>query len=221
MAWASRRRYYTEKNGRVSFTFYVKLTRAVFSHYNPACLWRTCCRPARPSRTSCSWDSSGCRPPGRKSAPIPFTTSIGGGAPITAVAAARLGLRVSLASGLSDAAARRLRAERVRVINLRRAGEPHAVSAALSTTGERAFVTFDGVNTHLEPRLARAVAHRRRPRRTSILRSIRATAAAWAGRVRRLRRRGATTSWDFGWNDVLARDPESAGTRLTRSTSCS
>ena len=32
-----------------------------------------------------------------------FTTSIGGGALITAVAAARLGLRVSLASGLSDA----------------------------------------------------------------------------------------------------------------------
>ena len=137
-----------------------------------------------------------------------FTTSIGGGAPITAVAAARLGLRVSLASGLSDSAARRLRAERVRVINLRRAGEPHAVSAALSTTGERAFVTFDGVNTRLEPRLAR------------VLSSARAThvhlafyprqCAAWAARVERLRGRGITTSWDFGWNDALARDRDLA-----------
>jgi sugar/nucleoside kinase (ribokinase family) len=135
-----------------------------------------------------------------------FTTSIGGGAPITAVAAARLGLRVSLASGLSDAAARRIRSEGVRVINLRRPGEPHAVSAALSTTGERAFVTFDGVNTRLEPRLARVVASSRvthvhlafYPRRATL----------WASRVHRLRERGVTTSWDFGWNDVLARDPD-------------
>ena len=135
-----------------------------------------------------------------------FTTSVGGGAPITAVAAARLGLRVSLASGLSDSAARRLRAERVRVINLRRAGEPHAVSAALSTTDERAFVTFDGVNTRLEPRLARAVAS---SRATHVhLAFYPRHCAAWAGRVRTLRDRGVTSSWDFGWNDVLARDPD-------------
>jgi sugar/nucleoside kinase (ribokinase family) len=31
--------------------------------------------------------------------------------------------------------------------------------------------------------------------------------AAWARRVAALRRRGITSSWDFGWNDVLARDP--------------
>ena len=135
-----------------------------------------------------------------------FTTSIGGGAPITAVAAARLGLRVSLASGLSEAAATRLRAEHVSVINLRRRGEPHAVSAALSTTGERAFVTFDGVNTRLEPRLARVIG---RSRATHVHHAFYPRqCSAWAARVRRLHRRGVTSSWDFGWNDTLARDPD-------------
>jgi sugar/nucleoside kinase (ribokinase family) len=90
-----------------------------------------------------------------------FSASIGGGAIITAIAAARLGLPVSVASGLSPAAEARLRAEGIGVTNLRRPGEPHAVSAALSTTSERAFVTFDGVNTRLEPRVARAIASTR------------------------------------------------------------
>lgn len=140
-----------------------------------------------------------------------FTTSIGGGAPITAVAAARLGLRVSLASGLSDAAARQLRHEGVRVINLRRPGEPHAVSAALSTIGERAFVTFDGVNTRLEPRLARVVRVEAATRATHVhLAFYPRQCAAWASRVRRLRQRGVSSSWDFGWNDVLANDPDLA-----------
>jgi sugar/nucleoside kinase (ribokinase family) len=114
-----------------------------------------------------------------------FSATIGGGAVITAVAAARLGADVTLASGLSAAAEARLRREHIRVINLRKAGEPHAVTAALSMDRERAFVTFDGVNTRLEPRLARAIQ---------------------ATRVAALRKRGITSSWDFGWNDVLAQD---------------
>jgi sugar/nucleoside kinase (ribokinase family) len=143
--------------------------------------------------------------PGEEVRTDQFSATIGGGAVITAVAAARLGLDVTLASGLSDAAVRRLRAERVRVANLRKPGEPHAVTAALSTGGERAFVTFDGMNTRLAPRLARVLTTTRAshvhlalyPRDT----------AAWARRVAALRRRGITSSWDFGWNDVLARDP--------------
>jgi sugar/nucleoside kinase (ribokinase family) len=111
---------------------------------------------------------------------------------------------VTLASGLSDAAEARLGRERLRIINLRRAGEPHAVSAALSTTNERTFVTFDGVNERLEPRLHRVIqsvpaAHVHLafyPRRTAV----------WARRTRALARRGTTVSWDFGWNDALARD---------------
>ena len=133
-----------------------------------------------------------------------FSRTIGGGAVITAVAASRLGVDVSLASALSAEAAARLRAERIRLINLRRSGEPHAVTVALSTPRERAFVTFDGVNVRLEARLARAIQSTRAahvhlalyPRDTR----------AWARRVRALSRRGVTVSWDFGWNDALARD---------------
>lgn len=64
-----------------------------------------------------------------------FVRTIGGGAVITAVAAARLGVRVALWSALSDAAVRRLARERVRITNLRRRREPHAITVALSTPG--------------------------------------------------------------------------------------
>jgi sugar/nucleoside kinase (ribokinase family) len=134
-----------------------------------------------------------------------FSATIGGGAVITAVAAARLGVDVTLASGLSAAGEARLRAERIRVINLRKRGEPHAVTAALSAGAERAFVTFDGVNARLEPRMA------------GVLRGTRAThvhlafyprnTAAWKRRALELRKKGIDTSCDFGWNDELARDP--------------
>jgi sugar/nucleoside kinase (ribokinase family) len=143
--------------------------------------------------------------PGEEIRTETFSETVGGGAVITAVAAARLGVNVTLASGLSEPAVRRLRAERVRVTNLRKAGERHAVTVALSTGGERAFVTFDGVNMRLASRLG------------PVLRATRAShvhlalypreTAAWARRVAALRRRGITSSWDFGWNDVLAQDP--------------
>ena len=50
-----------------------------------------------------------------------FHATIGGGAVITAVAAARLGVPTAILSALSEPAAARLRRERVRVHNLRRA----------------------------------------------------------------------------------------------------
>jgi sugar/nucleoside kinase (ribokinase family) len=133
-----------------------------------------------------------------------FSATIGGGAVITAVAAARLGVNVTLASGLSAAAERRLKLEHLRIVNLRRDGEPHAVTAALSTDGDRAFVTFDGVNTRLEPRLAH-VLRETRARHVHLALYPRNT-RAWRRHVDALRRRGMTTSWDFGWNDMLAKD---------------
>src|SRR5205823_1423104 len=104
--------------------------------------------------------------------------------------------------GLSDNAAARLRREKIRITNLRKPHERQAVTVALSTGADRAFVTFDGVNSRLEPRLTR------------VLRSTRAShvhlalyprnTRAWTRQVWALRRRHITTSWDFGWNDVLA-----------------
>ncbi len=133
-----------------------------------------------------------------------FTRTPGGGTLITAVAAARMGARVEIVSALSDEAARRMRAEGVRVRNLRRAGEPHAVSVALSTRDDRAFVTFDGVNEELEAR-ALAWFARGLPRAAHVHVALGPRdLAGWVHTLERLRARGTTTSWDFGWHDELA-----------------
>lgn len=124
---------------------------------------------------------------------------------ITAVAAARLGTRCAIISALSPDSERLLRRERVVVRNLRASGEPSAITVALSTRTDRRFVTFEGVNGSLPPRIRR------------VLPSIRARhvhfafvprpCQQWTAVVARLKRRGVTTSWDFGWDDRLARDP--------------
>lgn len=133
-----------------------------------------------------------------------FTATIGGGAVITSIKAARLGMRTQLISALGDAAVTRLKKERVAVTNLRRKHEPHAITAALSTAGDRAFVTFNGVNSQLEERLARLI-----PRATAShvhLCFYPHDCARWTAIVSRLRKRGLTTSWDFGWNEPLTND---------------
>ena len=130
-----------------------------------------------------------------------FISTIGGGAVITATAAARLGMATGIISGLSADAVRRLRQERVRVVNVKRASEPHAVTVALSTARDRSFVTFNGVNATLQPRLAPAVA-RRRARHIHFAFAP-DNCVRWATIASRLRRRGTTTSCDFGWNPAL------------------
>ncbi len=133
-----------------------------------------------------------------------FHATIGGGAVITAVGAARLGVATSILSALSAAAVTRLRREKVRVTNLRRTHEPHAISAALSTATDRTFVTFNGVNAVLEPRLLKALAT---TTATHVHLALCPRAlASWTKLVTRLRRRGVTVSWDFGWNESLAAD---------------
>jgi sugar/nucleoside kinase (ribokinase family) len=123
---------------------------------------------------------------------------------ITAVAAARLGTRCAIVSGLSRVAVAFLRGERVAVRNLLRAGEPHAVTAALSTRRDRGFATFNGTNPALHPRYLRALRHLRA--RHVHLALCPRSCRAWARVAFRLRARGITTSWDPGWDDRLARD---------------
>jgi sugar/nucleoside kinase (ribokinase family) len=130
-----------------------------------------------------------------------FVSTIGGGAVITATAASRLGLRTTIVSALSREAARALRAESVRVVNVKRPSEWHAVTVALSTRSDRSFVTFNGVNNRLEARLPAALA---RERAAHVhLAFAPHDCARWTRIVDRLRRRGVTTSWDFGWNPPL------------------
>ena len=139
-----------------------------------------------------------------------FTSTIGGGAVITAVKAARLGMNTTLISALGDNAVSRLKKERVTITNLRKAGEPHAITAALSTGHDRAFVTYNGVNRKLEGRLALALNGRRLKaeggRRLLHLCFYPHNCAHWTRVVERLRTRSITTSWDFGWNERLSSD---------------
>jgi len=133
-----------------------------------------------------------------------FIATIGGGAVITAVKAARLGMRTELISALGPAAVTRLKKERVAVTNLLKPGEPHAITAALSTSDDRAFVTFNGANAKLEERLTR------------IIPKVRAThlhlcfyphsCHQWTAILSKLRHRGISVSWDFGWNEPLTND---------------
>lgn len=142
--------------------------------------------------------------PGEEVKTSEFLQTIGGGAVITAVAAARLGLRARVLSGLSDQAVARLRVERVAVANFRQRGEPHAITAALSTRSNRSFVTFNGVNDVLEPRLTTAVG-RERARHIHFA-FYPHDCARWARIVESCRARSMTTSWDFGWNEGLLTD---------------
>jgi sugar/nucleoside kinase (ribokinase family) len=132
-----------------------------------------------------------------------FMRTVGGGAVITGMAAARLGLRTRVISGLSPAAARALKAEKATVHDLRRPAEAPALTVAMSTTSNRSFVTFSGVNDLLEPRLLAAAARVRA--RHAHLAFFPAHCRRWAAVAGRLRRRGLTTSADFGWDDRLRR----------------
>jgi sugar/nucleoside kinase (ribokinase family) len=136
-----------------------------------------------------------------------LTMHPGGGALITAIAAARLGLSVSTITAVSRDNAAHIRAEGIGIVNLRRPSERGAVSVALSTKRDRAFVTFPGVNEVLEPRLIAAVRRLRRvPRHAHFALNPR-RCRNWLPVVERMRGRGATTSWDFGWNEELVNDP--------------
>ena len=138
-----------------------------------------------------------------------FVRTYGGGATITAVAAARLGVSTRIVSGLSDGASARLRAEGVQITNLRKPDEPHAITAALSTPKDRAFATFDGVNAELGPRFVRALGtvQARIVHCALCPRDIPPLARA----LRALRARGVKVSLDFGYDLHLARDPRLPG----------
>ncbi|MBM3807090.1 MAG: carbohydrate kinase family protein [Acidimicrobiia bacterium] len=143
--------------------------------------------------------------PGEEIKTDQFTATFGGGAIITAVTAARLGMNTTLISALSAAACVRLKKERVRITNLRKNNEPHAITAALSTGHDRAFVTYNGINSTIAQRLARMIP------------GLRAThihlcfcpheCHRWARIIAQLRDRQISTSWDFGWDDSLPHAP--------------
>lgn len=134
-----------------------------------------------------------------------FTTAAGGGVVITAVACARIGLRTAALTAIARARERALREDGLKVINLLGENEQPAVTIALSIPGDRSFVTFDGANESLEPRLISALRRFARTRHVHFALSPK-NCRVWIPIVKRFRERGTTTSWDFGWNDRLLKD---------------
>lgn len=150
------------------------------------------------------YDLPGLPGPGEELKTSRFARAPGGGAIITAVTAARLGVETGVISAVSDETRTRLRKERVALRNLRKRDEPAALTVALSTGHDRSFVTFNGVNDRLERRLLETV-----PRATAghvHCAFFPARCRRWVPVVRRLQRRGRSVSWDFGWNPDLLDD---------------
>jgi sugar/nucleoside kinase (ribokinase family) len=130
----------------------------------------------------------------------------GGGAIITVIAASRLGVRAATITAASASTAAALHRETVALTDLRRRHEPAALTVALSTARDRALVTFDAVNRSLETRLPRGLAGLRRlPRHAHFALGPR-RCSRWVPVLKRLRSRGVTTSWDFGWHERLIHD---------------
>ena len=142
--------------------------------------------------------------PGEEVKTSRFVATVGGGAVISAVAASRLGLSCRVVTGVGDTGLMRLEREGVSVANLRHAGEPHAISAALSTATNRSFVTFNGINDVLESRLPAALEHE--DARHVHFAFYPHSCALWEAHVLALKQRRITTSWDFGWNESLLND---------------
>jgi len=142
--------------------------------------------------------------PGQELKTRAFVRSPGGGAVITAIAASRLGCNVRVISALSDEAARAVCSNGVQMTNLRRPGEPSAITVALSNRRDRRFITYVGVNDQLARRIRPALDGVRA--RHVHLAFTPPRSLPWIHVVRTLRRTGATTSWDFGWSPALVRD---------------
>lgn len=130
-----------------------------------------------------------------------FTRTVGGGVLITACAAARLGLPTHVISSLSPDGEAFLDREGISFMNLRRGEEPFALSVALSTGTDRAFVTFEGANVHLEERLLGRL-ESLEARHLHVALTPR-DVPRWCSTLDAIRSRGTTVSWDVGWSPSL------------------
>lgn len=136
-----------------------------------------------------------------------FLRTVGGGALITACAAKRLGTKTRVVSALGPDATVRLDREGVSYRNLMKEGEGPALTVALSTALDRSFVTFEGANRFVEERILAVLREERARHFHGALYPRRPF--DWKALLTELRRSGATSSWDFGYNPGLVSDPES------------
>lgn len=134
-----------------------------------------------------------------------FRRTFGGGALIVSAWASSEGLEVTLLSGLPPGAGRILHSEGIHYENLRKAGEPHAVTACLSFGEDRSFATFSGVNPEVETRIFGALD--RAPSFDTVLFAMTPAAcgawAQWQAKQRFEANPAPEVFWDFGHDERL------------------
>lgn len=147
--------------------------------------------------------------PGEEIRTNSFRRTFGGGALISVAWARSEGLEVDLLSALPPRVGRTLDSEGIGYRNLRKAGEPHAVTACLSFGAERSFATFTGANQALERRIFMALkrAGSTSPFGAALLALSPYVCAGWAELQCAMRRVGemAEVFWDFGYDEHLPR----------------
>jgi sugar/nucleoside kinase (ribokinase family) len=143
-----------------------------------------------------------------------FALALGGGAPTTAITAARLGRKVQLAAVLGDTsldtfAVTELKHQGVGTELVRRQrGTMAALTVAVSLPKDRFFLTYPGSNSLLDKYLLAP----------ATLKLLAAGAHVhfglsprdwkpYANLVRRLKKQGVTTSWDLGWHPEAVQLP--------------
>ncbi|QQR88858.1 MAG: carbohydrate kinase family protein [Myxococcales bacterium] len=135
----------------------------------------------------------------------------GGGAVITSAWLAHLGRPPRLISALSPDSASVMKELGVELTNLRMADEKSAVTVVLSTAEDRSFLTYNGVNAHLEERLLYAL---REASVQEVLGSYLHLAlepheiGSWIALLKELRGKACRVSWDAGYSESLAKHPE-------------
>lgn len=141
-----------------------------------------------------------------------FATSLGGGAAITAVAAALLGRRTELVTVWGDSPLDAEARSRLDMAGVSWSGsriEPNemsGLSVAVSTREDRYFLTHPGANRGVEAHLLSAEALERASLAGHVHFAL--TPSRWDSfrdAIGRIRECGATVSWDLGWDPDAGR----------------
>jgi ribokinase len=143
-----------------------------------------------------------------------FAITLGGGAPNTAITAARLGRRVELATVLGDSvvdelAIARLEKEGVgcRLVK-RRPNGAGAVTVAVSGRKDRFFLTYPGSNQFLQSYLVAQNTRRKLAEGEHVHFGLAPENwSSFSKLVGWLRRQNVTTSWDLGWHPEALGEP--------------
>lgn len=143
-----------------------------------------------------------------------FAISMGGGAAITALAAAHLGRRTELLTVWGDSALDAEARGRLDMAGVCWTGswiqqtERSGLSVAVSTRDDRYFLTHPGANRAVEEYLLRAETIERMSRAGHVHFAL--TPNRWQSfrdAVKRIRQDGVTVSWDLGWDPDVGGSP--------------